>query len=147
MAHPREAILARIEELAREVPFIKKVYRNVNVFNDDELPYISILEGDEEADDGDHIGKPPTAPRRVHMTPQIVIAAGAVPEEVGADMNALLASLVKSVMSDTTLANLTFNRHRIRYQGFESDLGLGRTMLGQMAVRFTFTYELNPSDL
>lgn len=147
MPNPRELILARLFVVLDEIPYVQRVTRNVPIVNDSDLPGISILEGDEEANQDDPIGRQTIAPRIVHMTPQIVLRVGTTPEALGPDINDLWAEVMRDVLTDAPLAALTLNGHRIRYQGMESDLGMGRTMLGQMAMRFTFTYLLNPSDL
>lgn len=143
----REAIMARMLEIAEGVEEITVAYRNVKTVADTYLPAFIVLEGDEEADDNDPPKRGPMSVRRVQMTPQIVIASGAKPEDIGTELNGLRVAVIKAILSDTQLRDLTLDSTGVRYDGFESDLVLGRTMLGQMAVRFRLTYKFDPNDL
>jgi hypothetical protein len=147
MTFPRELILERLTDIALSVG-VKTVARDVISINDDQLPMIAILEGDEEADEEDPFNRPTNAPRRVHMVPHIVIAAGRQPTtDIGQGLNGIMATLLKAIMTDATLAALTLDSRGVRYLGMESDLAVGRMMQGQMAIKFQFTYGLVPADL
>lgn len=143
----REAIMVRMLEIAEGVEEIAAAYRNIKTVADTKLPALIVNEGDEEADDNDPPKRGPMSVRRVVMTPQIVIASGATPEDVGTELNGLRVAVIKAILSDTQLRDLTLDSTGVRYDGFESDLFLGRTMMGQMAVRFRLTYQFNPNDL
>lgn len=152
MTFPRVAILQRLVEIAGTIPGIKTVSWDVISINDDQLPAIMILEGDEETSDEDPAGSRPTfAPRRVTMVPHVVIAAGrnigSPPLDIGPALNTFYAAVVKAVLTDATLASHTFNGRGARLLGMESDLAVGRMMQGQMAVKFGFTYGLVPNNL
>ncbi len=150
MTFPRESILLRLVEIAETLD-VKTVVRDTITLNDDQLPAIAILEGDEEADEGDPVDRPPNAPRIVHMIPHLVIALRrrvTSPEvEVGPGLNLIFAALLKAIMTDATLKQITKDRYGVRYLGMESDLAVGREMQGQMAVKFRFTYGLVPDKL
>jgi hypothetical protein len=149
MTFPREQILLRLVQIALTVG-AKTVVRDTITVNDDQLPCIAILEGDEEADPDDPSNRPTAAPRRVHMQPHIVIAAArkvSPPVDIGPGLNEIFAALLKAIMTDATLADLTLDDRGVRYLGMESDLAVGRNMQGQMAVKFQLTYGLVPSDL
>jgi len=151
MTFPREAILQRVAAIASGIPDVKTVARNTIMFNDDQLPAIAILEGDEESDENDPINRPTNSPRVVHMVPHIVIRLRRItvpaPLDVGPGLNGIFAALLKAIMTDGTLADLTKDDRGVRYLGMESDLALGRDMMGQMAVKFQFTYGLVPDNL
>lgn len=151
MTFPREAILLRLVAIADTIPGVKTVTRDVISINDDQLPALAILEGDEETNDEDPTNRPTFAPRRVTMVPHIVIASGrnigSPPIDIGPGLNAIYAALLKAVMTDGTLAALTLDGRGVRFLGMESDLAVGRMMQGQMAVKFGFTYGLVPNDL
>lgn len=147
MTDRREAIMARLEDIAAGVATIRNVYRNVKQVPDDKLPACVIMEGDEAADDNDPVNRPTTSPRRVHMTPQVVIVSGAPVTEIGTDINTIRAAMIKAVLTDATLLALTLDDQGVRYLGLESDLAMGRSMFGQMALNFSISYVLNPSDL
>jgi hypothetical protein len=52
-----------------------KAFRNTNDFSDLARPCIVTLDGDEEAEERDPEGRPPTAPRRVALKAQFVALA------------------------------------------------------------------------
>lgn len=147
MADPREQIMARLVQVAADVTGIRSVVRNIVNWSGTTLPAIAVLEGDEEADDEDKITRTVMIPRRVRMVPQLVIAVGDVPEDVGTALNTLRARLMVAVLSDEELLALTINALGIRYLGTESDLALGRQMVGQFAMSFRISYWLDPATL
>jgi len=147
MDDPREQIMARLAALAGALAGIANLFRNEIVTDETMLPAICLMEGDEEADDADPAGRPQTAPRRVTMQPQLVIAAGGEAAALGPALNAWRAALIKAVLTDATLAALSHQGRGVRYDGMATDLGLGRTQEGQMALMFSITYMLRPLDL
>lgn len=144
MTDVREDIMLRLVDIAETVPGVVRVGRNVIDMSDRRLPAIIILEGDETANEDDPI-RVPTSPRRVTMTPHMVIVQGTTVAEVGPDLNTLLQELHDAVVADETLAALTLNDKGIRYDGMESDLAFGRQMQGQMAAKFSITYIRKPA--
>lgn len=147
MPDSREQILARLVEIAGNVDGVKAVFRNVTRFDAATLPAVAVLEGDEEADEEDKILRTTMIPRRVRMVPQLVVAVGDVPEDVGTSLNTLRARLLVAVLSDEQLLALTINSLGIRYVSTQSDLALGRQMVGQFAMSFRISYWLNPAEL
>lgn len=147
MADPREQIMARLVQVAADVTGIRSVVRNIVNWSGTTLPAIAVLEGDEEADDEDKITRTTMIPRRVRMVPQLVIAVGDVPEDVGTSLNTLRARLMVAVLSDEQLLALTINSLGIRYMGTQSDLALGRQMVGQFVMSFRISYWLDPATL
>lgn len=143
----REAILARLVEIATAVEGVETALRNVESVSDHKLPAITVLDADEEADDDDPRGRPVTAPRRVTMTPEVYIDLQAAPETVGTSLNSLRAAFVKAVLEDEEIRGLTLNNIGVRYDGCTTALARGRSMTGAMGVSLTFTYTLLPSDL
>jgi len=110
------------------------------------LPGIAVLEGDEEANDDDKIIRTTLIPRRVYMSPQLVIAIGDDSEAIGTRLNALKWSLQLAVLSDEELLAMTINSLGVKYMGMTSALALGRQMQGQMALNFRISYWMNPSS-
>lgn len=147
MTFKRELILQRLVAIAQEIDGVKTTARDVLHFDDDMLPAIGVLEGDEEAEGDDPVEHEPTAIRRVTMTPHVVVVGGALPENLGSTLNGIYAKLVRAVLSDDELKLLVLDRIKMRFMGMESDLAIGRQMLGQMAAKFQFTYLLDPLDL
>jgi hypothetical protein len=146
MTDRRELILSRLLAIATAIPGVNVAARNRLSPDDTDLPAVTILEGDETAEETDPEARPANAPRQVTMVPEIVIAIGDNPETLGTSINAMRAALYKAITNDATLLGLVVNGRRIRYIGAGTELGYGRTMEGTMAMRFAFTYLLIPSE-
>jgi hypothetical protein len=144
----REAILARLLEVATGVPGVAAAVRNQDEISERARPAIAVFDADETTDEAaerqDHAGR---APNLVVMTPEVLILIGAPPENVGSSLNALRAKLVKAVLTDAQLITLTGPNGHVRYAGCSTHLGHGRSMEGSMGVQFTFTYVLRPQQL
>lgn len=150
MADQREAILARLLAVAAAVSGVLATARNEPDFGELRRPSMTVFEGDEQADDSDPVRQRPTnAPRRVTMTPQIIIAVGGPSETVGTTINSLRSALIKAVLSDATLQSLCAAGRGagLWYEGSSTELGRGRTMEAEMTVAFSFQYFLFPGDL
>ena len=137
----REDILARLAVVASGVSGIVSGLRNSTANADTQLPAIIVYDADEVADERDPPSRPTRTPRRVSMTPEILIKVVGVPESVGTTMNAILAELQTSVMADATLIDLVKDGE-IRYMGCATQLAIGRAMVGEMGVSFSFIYIL-----
>lgn len=150
MTDVRELIIDRLVGIGNEIPEFGYVARNVVAIDDDQdvtLPAYIVLDGDEGAIDDEPHKRPATVPRRVEMTPLILLAFADKPETLGTDLNTLRALLIKNVLSDGTLRSLV-DRFGIRYDGMETPRHeSGRLMIGQRFIRFTFTYLLKPDEL
>lgn len=149
MPSTRENILVRLLAILDEMEGERYVARNVTNVGDDEdqLPALVLIDGDEEAIDDNPTRRPSTVPRRFEMTPLIHIAMVSKPEELGTDLNVLRDELIKAVTTDTTLLDLV-DRFGIRYDGMESARNeQGRMVISQRFMRFTFTYLLVPHQL
>jgi hypothetical protein len=133
--------------IAEGIAGVVSVDRNRLSVSDLSVPAIIINEGDEQADDGDPDRRPPTAPRRVHMQPQMVIAIVDNRDDVGTELNALRAKVIKAVCTDATLRGYTHDDTGVRYLGMTSDLAVGRQMSGQYPLNFSLTYILKPAAL
>jgi hypothetical protein len=142
----REAILARLVVLMGSVVGTDSVSRNVIIDDDGNAKRITVMEGEEIASDADPVNRPPTAPRIVHMQPQLILSAQANSAEVGSDLSNLRGHAIKLIASDTTLISLTLNGRSGRYIGMESDLAFGKAMFGQMALKFQFSYVMRPDQ-
>lgn len=149
MADPREAVLSRLVALLGTIVGTSNVARNVLLTDDaqGEFKQVTVLEGDEFASEDDAIARPPIAPRIVHMHPQILLQNVAGADAVGPGLSSLRASILKAIATDSQLIDLTHNSRGGRYIGMESDLAFSRAMVGQMALKFQFTYVLRPDQL
>jgi hypothetical protein len=142
----REAILARLAEVAVMVPSVSTVARNQDELSEHKRPAIVIFDADEAADErAEQQGHSGRAPNIVEMTPEVMILLGAVPEQVGSALNELRAALVKAVLTDDQLIALAGSNGRVRYAGCTTHLGHGRSMEASMGVHFVFSYVLRPA--
>ncbi|ESY72314.1 hypothetical protein X740_33405 [Mesorhizobium sp. LNHC221B00] len=143
----REAILARLVEIAGTIDDIKTVYRNSIRPPEPNLPAILVLDGDEAADETDPNSRGSRGPRRMTMTPQLLIVLPEKASEVGTALNACRAKLIRAIATDTELAALTTNHIGGRLHSTQTSLAWGRSMLGEMGVAFAIPYYLDPSTL
>jgi hypothetical protein len=145
----RELILARLLEIAEDIPGIRNAYRNQDEINESQRPAILILDADEQAEDrdGGRLGRRPTTPTRVGMTPEIYIMLAGTPASVGTSLNGFRASLIAAILGDETLGALTGTNGEILYLGAATSLARGRQAEGSMGLSFTFTYPLIPSEI
>lgn len=149
MADKREQILVRLVEVADGVSGVVFAGRNVGNIDDEDRPAIVIMDADEAADDSDPTGvsRGTGARRRVALTPEIYILLGDKPENIGTELNAFRAKLIKAVLTDASLQSIVGSNGGIRYEGCATALSRGRSMEGEMGVSFTFSYVLNPAEL
>ena len=144
----REALLARLVEIAAGVPAIKTAARNQDEISERARPAIVIFDADETAHErANEQGHGGRAPNIIEMSPDALILLGGTPERVGTDLNEMRAAFVKAVLTDTQLATLTGTNGRVRYVGCSTHLGHGRSMEGSMGVHFAFSYVLRPEQL
>jgi len=150
MADTRELIMARLVELMEGLSGVNEVVRDQLLTDDTKANTISVFEGDELIDEQDQANtrnRPANTPVVMHMQPQIHLQKFASAATVGAGLSTMRAAVIKAIAADATLAGYTVKGRGGIYMGFESDLAFAREMLGQMALKFQFTYSLNPSDL
>ena len=144
----REALLARLVEIAAGVPEIKTAARNQDEISERARPAIVIFDADETADERaneqGHVGR---APNIIEMSPEALILLGGTPERLGTALNEMRAKFVKAVLIDVQLATITGTNGRVRYVGCSTHLGHGRSMEGSMGMHFAFAYVLRPDQL
>jgi hypothetical protein len=143
----REIILAQLAILLGQIDGITVAARNLEEIS--EVPpggAIAVLyDGDEvAADNPKAIGG---VGNIIHMTPQIIISLGEVPETIGTSTNAWRTKLLKKVLLDTTLMTLCGNdRHSgPRYLGCETSLHPGRATQVMLTAHFTIGYPFVPT--
>lgn len=149
MTDKREQILARLVEVAADVSGVVFAGRNVGNIDDEDRPAIVIMDADEAADENDPVGasRGTGTKRRIGLSPEIFILLGDKPENIGTELNAIRAALIKAILTDATLQSIVGTNGGIRYEGCATALSRGRSMEGEMGVSFTFTYLLNPAEL
>ncbi|WP_217577324.1 hypothetical protein [Mesorhizobium sp. GbtcB19] len=146
----REAILQRLVAIAetfKTADGIKTVYRNNMRPPEANLPAILVLDGDEQGDENDPKSRGARGPRRMLMTPQMLIVLPEEAKNVGTVLNGLRAKLIKAVATDSDLAALTTNRIGPWLHSTQTSLAWGRSMLGEMGVAFAIPYYLDPAAL
>lgn len=147
MTDKREDILARLLVACGAVDGIQKAARNVDALSEPTRPAAIILDGDEQAVEGDPLGRPEASPRRIEMTPEIHVLLAGQPAEAGTSVNAMRAGIIKAVLTDSELADIVGANGHIRYEGTVTEFGPGRTLQARMRLAFTFTYILIPAAL
>jgi hypothetical protein len=147
----RELILAQLAVLLGQIDGITVVGRNLEEVS--EVPpggAIAVLfDGDEAATD--NVRAIGGVGNVVHMTPEIQISLGEVPETVGTSTNQWRAKLLKKILLDPTLANLSakdIDRNcGPRYLGCETTLHPGRATQVTLTAHFTIGYPFVPTAL
>ena len=148
MPDVREAILARLTELATTVPGVSHSFRNRAGISEGTRPAIIVLDADEAVEEGDLVGnRPSTAPQIVMMTPEVFILVSKRAADIGAELNMLRRRMVRRVLTDAALRGIVGPNGSVRYAGCGTALAMGRSMEGEMAVSFAFRYVLKPSEL
>jgi hypothetical protein len=159
MTDRREAILARLLVLAKDLPGLNSAARNLDEIPEGKRPAVQIFDADErEAEGFSEPGHRSGASELVTMSPHIVISVGASAETVGSELNALRVALLKAIFADTgpgglielvgAGSNVQPKRNgSIRYLECSTALGHGRTMEGSMGISIEFTYPLILKEL
>jgi cystathionine beta-lyase/cystathionine gamma-synthase len=153
MADTHEDILARLVVLMGDVvPGVDAVTRDQLVGDDakDRRKVINVLRGDEMADEEDLArsrNQPSTAPRLVHMQPQIELHNFADASAVGSGLSAIRKAVINIIANDSVLIEMTHKNAGGRYLGLQGDLAFGREMAGQITLKFGFAYLMYPGSL
>jgi hypothetical protein len=145
----REAILARLLVVLDAVEGVETVVRNRGEIPADKRPAIELWDGDEKADAAAfNKGRPAYAPNLMAMTPGLYLVLASInPDTIGTELNALRASVIKAVLEDTTLKNLTGASGDMYLSELLTDLNRAMDMKGEMFLGFTFKYALDPRQL
>lgn len=150
MTDTRELILERLRVLFATLPGVgdEHSFRNRLRIPDEMLPAIAILDGDDTPDDSGYgRGRPANGPIICTMQPEVYFfLATNKPTNVGTDLNAMRLRMIQLVLNDETLLGLCKDRD-IRYLGFSTGLGIGRSLEGEGAIAFAFVYVLRPKSL
>lgn len=156
MTTRREALLVHLFEVLKTVPDVRSTWRNKAALPNDERPAVYLLDGDEtnaNPDLGTNRGRGPSPahPYLLHLLPQIHIALDDRTVEnnttVGPDLNKLLEEIQYRITHDDELRELVTANGDIVYLGLQSDLGVGRTMLGQYQINWRLQYPANMDQL
>src|ERR1700753_1714667 len=124
MTDRREQVLAALFLVLQSVASVKVVVRNRGELPAAIRPAVVLLDGNETARDSppQERGRLTAAPNLVDMSPEIYV-----------------------VMDQRETKNDRIGE--TKYLGCDTDMASGRSMEGQLFLRFTFTYVLKPSEL
>jgi hypothetical protein len=152
MTDRREQVLAALFLVLQSVAGVKVVVRNRGELPAAIRPAVVLLDGNETARDSppQERGRLTAAPNLVDMSPEIyVVMDQREPknDRIGEDMNAMRMAILKAIMTDEPLIAVLGSNGDIKYLGCDTDMASGRSMEGQLFLRFTFTYVLKPSEL
>ncbi len=140
----REAILEAIKQIAEQTEGIDRVLRNELSLPDDEGVSVVMLDGSETADSRAYgRGRPPDAPNRVVMEPEIYIIAQADPTLAGPTLSRARLMLLRGILNDPVLADLAMDGD-IRYEGCQTAMGAGRGMTGEMGMVVSIARVIRP---
>jgi hypothetical protein len=147
MADVREQILDRLRVLGK-VRGVSSVLRNEVVLSDGvALPAVILYDGDEDVAPQPNSGRPALTHSVITMKPWFQITNQADAELIGESLNELRLRLIKAVLNDTTLVNLSAENRSVRYAGAATKFQQARAVQGDMAVQFQIGYYLRTADL
>lgn len=156
MTDRRELILAKLKTVLATVQGAQVVERNYLRPDENLLPAISLLDGDEmiaEFPDGPSSGRwrDPTAPQSMTMRPEIYVRVADDKATVGTSLNTLRSRIHKAIVTNTDLSNLVGagrgKNGRIQLERVQTAMGWGRTMEGEMILYYALTYILDPGEI
>jgi len=143
----REDILARLLAILNTIEVFKLVARNLDEFPERVRPAVILLDGDEEA--VAELARPWVKGKAysvIQMNPLIVVSMGGRPQDVGTDINELMARIVTAVMSDAELTTIVVanNQCGVYYLATDYRLNHSLAMDCDMQMRFGIRYTLLP---
>lgn len=140
----REDILAAMARATAGAEGVVYFRRNEISRPESASPAAFMLDGDEFVDAGAYLpGRPPNVPKPATTEPEVYAVVNADPTLVGPELNRLRLMIVRTILNDPLLTRLSADRD-IRYEGVQTGLALGRSMAGEMGLKFSVRYVLNP---
>jgi len=145
----RELILSQLLTIAKKVtPAAKRMEFGAS---SDDNPALMLIDGEESILSSDPFAHQSEYTHKIQMDPHFVLMLQ-TSERAGPLMNKIRAQLVKAVLSDETLKNLTGNQSGstkvgARYMGCETGVQMGEGLVGVMTLRFSLIYVMKPSNL
>lgn len=148
MTDVREQILVRMFEIAKTVtPSARRMDFDVSA---DDQPALVLIDG-EESYTSSPFEYPPEAAQKLQMDPHFVLLVQ-TSEKAGPALNSIRAKLIKAIVFDETLKNITGNQSGsrkigARYMGCDNGVQMGEGLVGFMILRFSLLYVFKPIDL
>jgi hypothetical protein len=153
MVASREDILNQIEITLASISGVKTCARDRGLLDEDEKPAIILLDGREDIAQTDvvrhkSVRMPPAIFR---LQPQIFVVLpqrdttmnttlNGLPAPIGPELSAWRDLILGALINDPTLVGLLGSEGQITYQGHETDMQTGRTLLGAMQLFVHFHY-------
>lgn len=153
MANNRELILTRLLEILTALGAangVNAVFRNRDQLTFDLRPAFLLLDGDETIKPGNAGQRPQLAPQIMHIDPEIYcILENRRPNNanVGPDLNAMYAKIIKAILTDAALKTIIGPTQRVRYTAAVTDMARGRALNGEIGIGFQIEYIFDPNTL
>lgn len=149
MTDIRESILSRLLAVAKTVN--SSVVRMDFGAEISEQPNLVLVDGEERIYDADPFAHSSLAPAKMQMEPYFALLVQ-TSENAGPALNAIRAKLIKAVLNDEQLSELTTQQSGsrkigARFMGCETGVQLGEGLVAFMTLRFALIYHLKPTDL
>lgn len=149
MSDIRESILARLHDLAKTV--VSDAQRMDFSADLTTQPNLVLVDGEENLIDADPFAHSSLAPVKVQMEPHFALLV-LTSENAGPALSAIRANLIKAVLSDEQLSDLTAlqsgsRKIGARFMGSETGVQMGEGLVAFMTLRFALIYHLKPTDL
>lgn len=149
MTSTREQVLVRLATICH-VTGVARVTRNDEVVGEEtgDRPLVQIWDGNEEADAGDPVQRRRLGqPRRITMSPHIIIMLGESVSTIGTTLNAIIERIQNAIETDATLDGiLGASGGHIQYDGLGDPMfPQGRVTEGEQILRYSFHYVRRPA--
>jgi hypothetical protein len=156
MFDKREAILQRMFAILGTItgPAVvdgqPSIFRNRGEVPPEKLPALVLLDGREEIRLSASGKGGILTPTLFTLHPQVFVVLK--PSEdinndgIGEELSDYRMRLLRAFTTDEDLIAMLGTNGEVQYLGHETDMQTGSTMLGQMQLRFSLTYVLNPND-
>ncbi len=146
MSCRRENICARLLEILNTINDVEEVARNLDEFPDVARPMIILIDGEEEV--APEFQRPWVKNKAwtiVDMIPIIVVSMGGKPEDIGPNINELMARVITAVMTDDELQEIITTNGSVVYLATDNRLNHSLAMDCDLQIRFKIRYPLLPS--
>lgn len=147
MPDTREAILARILEIAKTVPGVVHAQRNEIGLSREQQPGIVLLDGDEAVYRTVKTPAPRLPPQIMRMRFGLFLQVKdkkPINEGVGTLLNTIRLATIKKLATDPVLQTLIGTNGAMEYTGAITDLKAGAAISGEMNLEVSCNYYFDP---